>query len=44
MNLVTGGNLDLELANFLVNCIDLGESEYKKFNDERLEKNINKAL
>ena len=34
-NLVSGENLDLELVYFLMNCIDLGESEYKKFKDEK---------
>ena len=33
-NLVTGENVDLELADFLMNCIDLGESDYTKFKDE----------
>ena len=39
-NIVSGEKLDNELLVFEANCLVLGEEEYQKFKDERLEKKV----
>ena len=41
MNVVSGDN---ELLVFKANCLDLGEEEYQKIKDERLEKKVIKLI